>query len=164
MRPQDFRTAAMFQLVVQASSVLRPGPSTIVAKSALATRARGLTPGTSGLEILFSTEPVTGASRPDVLERQARDLRKRDHAILALSLDAQGKLSQVNLTYVIPGTTVVRTVAWRPEELTQFTRYSMNGKRVLLKSKGLYRDTSGERLTLSWDVDVNVPVLDSAKP
>src|SRR5262249_7030920 len=32
LRPQDFRTAAMFQLVVQASSVLRPGPSTIVAK------------------------------------------------------------------------------------------------------------------------------------
>ena len=164
-RPQDFRTTATFQLVVEASSVLRPGPSTIVAKSVLATPMRDLKlANLAGLEILFSTEPITDASRSDVLERQARELRKRNHAIVVLLLDGQGKISQVNLTYVIPGTTVVRTVAWKPEDLARFSSYSMDGKRVLLKSKGLYRETSGESLTLSWDVDVNVPVLDPVKP
>ena len=164
LRPQDFRSTATFQLVVEASGVLRPGTSTIVAKSALATRTRIMPGNSAGLEILFFTEPITDASRRDVLERQAQDLRKRNHAILVMSLDAQDKISQVNLTYVIPGTTVVRTLAWKPEDLARFSSYSMDGKRVLLKSKGLYRDTGSERLTLSWDVDVNVPVLDPVKP
>ena len=163
-RPQDFRTAAVFELVVESSSVLRLGPSKIVATSALATRARGLMPGNSaGLEILFLSEPLTETSRPDALARQARDLRKRDHAVLVLFLDAQHKLWQVNLEYVIPGTTVTRTIAWKPEELQQFSRYTLDGKRLALKSKGTYRETGGERLTLSWDVDASLPVLDPVK-
>jgi hypothetical protein len=164
-RPQDFRTTAVFELRVETSGVLRPGPSKIVAKSAFATRVRGLMPGNSaGLELLFLSEPITEASRADVLERHARDLRKRDHAVLVLFLDAQGKIWQVNLTYVIRGTTVARTVAWQPAELAEFSRYTLDGKRLVLKSNGLYRESSGEQFTLSWDVDVSVPVLDPAKP
>jgi hypothetical protein len=164
-RPQDFRTTATFQLVVQSSSVLRPGPSSIVAKSALATRARGLMPGNSaGVEILFLGEPITDASRADILERNARELRKHPHAVLVLFLDGRGKIWQVNLAYVAPGTTVSRTIAWKPEELQHFSHYALDGRRLTLTSKGLYSESGDEGLTLSWDVDVSVPVLDPAKP
>jgi len=165
LRPQDFRTTSTFELVVQSSSVLRPGQSKIVAKSALATRVKALVPGNSaGLEILFLSEPITETSRADALARQAKDLRKRDHALLVLYLDAQGKISQVNLAFVVPGTTVSRTIAWKPEDLRQFARYALDNKRVTLKSKGVYGESEGERLTLSWDVDVTLPVLDPIKP
>ncbi len=160
LRPQDFRAAtAVFELVVESSSVLRPGPSKIVAKSAVATRVRGLMPGNAaGVEIAFLSQPVT-ETRADTLARQARDLRKRDHAVLVLYLDVRHKIWQVNLEYVVPGTTVVRTIAGTPEELQPFSGASLDDRRLTLKSKGLYRETGGERFTLSWDVDVSVPVL-----
>jgi hypothetical protein len=165
LRPQDFRTTSAFELVVQSSSYLRPGQTKVVAKSALATRVKGLAPGNSaGLEILFLSEPITETSRADALARQAKELRKRDHALLVLYLDTQGKIWQVNLEYVVPGTTVSRTIAWKPEELRQFGRYALDGKRLTLKSKGAYSESEGERLTLSWDVDVVLPVLDPVKP
>jgi hypothetical protein len=164
-RPEDFRTTSVFELVVESFGVLRPGPSRIAAKSAVATRVRGLTSGNSaGLEILFVSEPITQTSHADAVLRQARDLRKRDHAGLVLYVDAQGKIWQVNLEYVVPGTTVSRTIAWKPEELQQFSRSTLDGTRLTLRSKGLYRESGGERFTLSWDVDVSVPVIDPAKP
>ena len=165
-RPQDFRaTTAVFELVVESSSVLRPGPSKIVAKSAVATRVRGLMPGNAaGVEIAFLSQPVTETSRADALARQARDLRKRDHAVLLLYLDVRHKIWQVNLEYVVPGTTVVRTIAGTPEELQPFSGASLDDKRLTLKSKGLYRETRGERFTLSWDIDVSVPVLNVTTP
>ena len=40
--PQDFKTRAVFELVVNDSSVLNGGPSRIVTQSAFVTRAHGL--------------------------------------------------------------------------------------------------------------------------
>jgi hypothetical protein len=164
-RPQDFRTTSVFQLAVESSSVLRPGQSKIVAQSALATRAKAPVAGhAAGLEILFLSQPLTETSRAEALARQARDLQKRDHAVLQLFLDTQGKISQVNLGYVVPGTTVSRTIAWKPEDLQKFSRYALDGKRLTIKSKGVYSESADERLTLSWDIDVSLPVLDPIKP
>ena len=160
-RPEEFRVTAAFELLVERSTVLSHGQSRIVAKSAVATRASRLMPGNSaGLEIVFLTAPITATSRADVLQRQARDLQKHDHAVLVLFLDTLGKIWQVNLSYVIPGTTVSRTVAWEREALAQFSGYALDKKHVALKSKGHYRESGGERLTLSWNIDVKVPVLD----
>ena len=70
----------------------------------------------------------------------------------------------MNLSYVIPGTTVARTVAWKTDELQQFSNYKFDGKRLLLKSKGIYNEAgSEERLKLSWDVDINLPVFERTK-
>jgi len=61
--------------------------------------------------------------------------------------------------------TVVRTVAWRPEELAQFSRYRFDGRRLVLGSKGVFKDQGPEeRLTISWDVDLDVPVFDPHRP
>jgi hypothetical protein len=55
---------------------------------------------------------------------------------------------------------VSRTVAWEREALAQFSGYTLDKKRVALKSKGHYRESRDERLTLTWNIDVKVPVLD----
>src|SRR5215471_14783647 len=89
-RPLDFGTKSSFRLVVQSSKVLRTGQSAVVAKSAFATRLHGLMPGKSeGLEILFFSQPITEASRVDLLENHARQLKKHDYAAFVLYLDKQ---------------------------------------------------------------------------
>jgi hypothetical protein len=161
VRPQDFQTKGTFDLVVSRSQVLRPGPSTIVTQSAFVTHAHGLIPGNAdGLEIQFFTGPLTEAARADILGNGAKQMRKSPYAALVLFLDKDDHVWQVNLSYVIPGTTVARTVAWKPDELRQFADYAFDGTRVRLKSKGTYRETGNEQLTLSWDVDLSLPVFD----
>ena len=164
-RPQDFQTKAVFELVVRSSKFLKPGTSTIVTQSAFVTLAHGLIPGnTDGLEVYFFTKPITQAARADVLENGAKDLRNSDYAALVLYLDKQSKVGQVNLSYVVPGTTVARTVAWKPHELARFSTYKFDGKRLLLKSSGTYsEDAPEERLTLSWNVNLDLPVFERPK-
>lgn len=67
------------------------------------------------------------------------------------------------MSYVVPGTTVARTVAWRPAELEPFSGYEFDGTRLRLKAKGLYRESGEESLTLSWDVDLGLPVFERTK-
>jgi hypothetical protein len=164
-RPQDFQTKAVFELVVRSSKFLKPGTSTIVTQSAFVALAHGLIPGNSdGLEIHFFTKPITQAARADILENGAKDMRTSDYAALVLFLDKQSKVGQVNMSYVVPGTTVARTVAWKPDDLAKFSTYKFDGKRLLLKSKGIYgEDGSDERLTLSWNVDLDLPVFERPK-
>ena len=120
-RSQDFQTKAVFELVVNNSSGLRPGASRIETESAFVTLAHGLIPGNSdGLEIQFFTKPPTDAGRADMLKNDARELKKSDYAALVLFLDKEKRIWQANLSYVIPGTTVGRTVAWKPEELKKY--------------------------------------------
>ncbi len=163
----DFRTKAVFELVVRESSVLRAGASKIVAHGAFVTRARGLAPGNSdGLEIQFFTTPVTDAAKTEILRNRGRGLRKSDYAALVLFLGRDGRIWQVNLSYVVPGTTVARTVAWSPEELAKsFSSYRFDGKRLILKSDGSYSETESGRETmrLSWNVDVDLPVLQAVE-
>jgi hypothetical protein len=163
VRPQDFRTTAVFELEVSGSKVLRSGASKIVTESAFVTLTHALMGNRDGLEIQFFTKPITDAARADILENSARELRRSDHAALVLFLDKNSQVSQVNLSYVVPGTTVARTVAWKPEDLRQFSNYKFDGKRLLLKSKGLYSESGEERLKLSWEVDLNLPVFEQIK-
>jgi len=85
---------------------------------------------------------------------------------LVLFIGKDKKIWQANLSYVVPGTTVARTVAWKPDELKKyFFDYSFDGKRLVLKSKGGYSDSesSREKLRLSWDVDLDLPVVREVK-
>jgi hypothetical protein len=106
---------------------------------------------------------MTEADQKDVLENDAREMRRSDYAALVLFLDKQNRLGQVNLSYVVPGTTVARTVASTPDDLKRyFSDYQFDGKRLQLKSKGTYGEIDSEQRTMSlaWDVDIDLPVFD----
>ena len=147
--------------------MIKAGASTIVTQSAFVTRAHGLIPGNSeGLEIQFFTKPITEAGINDILKNGAKELKKSDYAAIVLFLDKDNKIWQANLSYVIPGTTVARTVAWKPEELKKyFSNYQFDGKKLILKSNGSYSETEPgkEKIRLSWNVDFNLPVFHSVK-
>jgi len=152
-----------FELVVKDSKPLKPGTSTIRSRSAFASRVHGLVPGNAdGIEIVFLTTPITDAMRRDIVQNDARELRRGDYAALVLFLDKNDNVAQVNLSYVVPGTTVARTIAWKPDELRKnFSRVTIRGGRVVLKSKGTYSEIESghEALQLAWDVEVDLPVI-----
>jgi hypothetical protein len=81
-----------------------------------------------------------------------------------LFLDEQNRIAQANLTFVMPGVTVTRTVAAQREEMTKyFSDYRFDGKRLQLKSKGSYKTepaSKDEIFTLAWEIDLNIPVSD----
>ena len=80
---------------------------------------------------------------------------------LVLILDANNRIAQVNLSYVVPGATVARTVAWAPRELAEWNNaFHLDGSRVQLKLKSTFTDVNDkhERLKLSWNVDVDLAV------
>ena len=100
------------------------------------------------------------------MKNGAKELKRSDYAALVLFLDKDNRVWQANLSYVVPGTTVARTVTWKPEELKKyFSNYQFNGKRLALKSNGSYSETESgkEKLRLSWNVDFNLPVFNSFK-
>ena len=167
LSPQDFKTKAEFELVVNDSSVVKTGASRIVTQSAFVTLAHGLIPGNSeGLEIQFFIKPITEAAVTDILKNGAKELKRTDYAALVLFLGKDNRVWQANLSYVVPGTTVARTVAWKPEELKKyFSTCQFNGKRLVLKSNGSYSETESgkEKMRLSWNVDFNLPVFNSFK-
>ena len=159
--PRHFQARGLFELVIKDAKPLTPGASRIRSQSAFASRVHGLIPGNAdGIEVVFVTKPITEASMPDILQHDARQLRTGDHAALVLFLDRADHVAQVNLSYVVPGTTVARTVAWKPDDLRKhFSRVNLRGGRFLLTSKGTYAETEAghDALTLSWDVDVISP-------
>jgi len=164
---QDFQTKAAFELVVNEVRPLAPGTSKIAAQSAYVVLAHGLVPGNSdGLEIQFFPKPITEKVKADILENDAKELKKASYAAFVLFLGKDNKIWQANLSFVVPGTTVARTVAWKPDELKKyFPDYRFDGKRVVLKSKGSYLESEKgrENLKLSWDVDLNLPVVREVK-
>jgi hypothetical protein len=159
--PRHFQARGLFELVIKDAKPLTPGASRIRSQSAFASRVHGLIPGNAdGIEVVFVTKPITEASMPDILQHDARQLRTGDHAALVLFLDRADHVAQVNLSYVVPGTTVARTVAWKPDDLRKhFSRVNLRGGRFLLTSKGTYAEIEAghDALTLSWDVDVISP-------
>lgn len=163
----DFKTKAVFELKNHQSSVIKQGSTRIVTESAFVMLTNEFFKGkTEGLEIQFFTKPITDAARIDILENGAKQLGRSDYAALVLFLDKQKKIWQVNLSYVIPGTTVSRTVAWKPEDLKKdFSNYQFDGKRLRLKSKGTYSELNSkqEEMSLTWDVDFDLPVFDHAR-
>jgi hypothetical protein len=101
------------------------------------------------------------------LRNDNREISGGGYAALVLFLDEQKQIWQANLTYVIPGTTVVRTVAWTSEDLAKyFSDYELDHNRLRLKSKGVYNtqaDSKEEILTLSWDTELDIRVFDQVK-
>jgi hypothetical protein len=167
LRGPDPRAVAVFDLAVKKSDVLKLGTSSIVAESAYLTLAHGLNPGNSdGLEIMFFTGPFTEAARADVLNNDAKELKKSNYAALVLFLDKQSKVWQVNLSYVVPGTTVGQTVAWKRDDIEKyFSDLQFDGKQLVLRSKGSYSESESgqETMRLSWNVDINLPVIREVK-
>jgi hypothetical protein len=166
LRTPDPRAVGVFDLAVTKSDVLKTGTSRLVAESAYLTLAHGLMPGNSdGLEIMFFTRPFTEAARADVLNNDAKELKKSNYATLVLFLDKQNKIWQVNLSYVVPGTTVGKTVAWKRDDIDRyFSDLQFDGKQLVLRSKGNYSESeSGEAMRLSWNVDINLPVIREIK-
>ena len=165
---QDFQTKASFDLVVQKSPVLKLGASRLEIRSAFVTYTNEFFGGrTNALKIQFFTQPIGAETQAKPLQRDDRDISKNGYAGLVLFLDAQDRVWQANLTYVIPGTTVVRTVASSPEELTRYiSDYHFERSRLRLKSRGTYKTALNEKdevLTLSWHTDLNLRVFDQIK-
>lgn len=163
----NFKTRAVFELVNHQSDLIQQGSGKVVTESAVVTYTNGLFPGnTEGLEIQFFTKPMTAADQNDVVENDAKGMRGSDYVALVLSLDKQNIIGQVNLSYVVPGTTVTRTVAWKADDLNKyFSDYHFDGKRLQLKSKGTYSEINSKQQTmnLAWDVDFDLPVFDRRK-
>ena len=165
---QDFQTKASFDLVVQKSPVLKLGASRLETRSAFVTYTNEFFGGrTNALKIQFFTQPIGAETQAKLLQRDDRDISKNGYAGLVLFLDAQDRVWQANLTYVIPGTTVVRTVASSPEELTRYiSDYHFERSRLRLKSRGTYKTALNEKdevLTLSWHTDLDLRVFDQIK-
>lgn len=165
---QQFQTSASFSLAVQKSQVLKIGKRSLAAKSAFVTYTNEFFGGkTNALKIQFFTTPITEEARVKLLKNNNQEASKGGYAALVLFLDERKQIWQVNLTYVIPGRTVVRTVASNRDELTKyFSDYRFEQNRLRLKSKGNYNtgpDSPEEILTLSWDTDLDIPVFDQTK-
>ena len=164
---QDFQTRAAFEMVVNESKALTPGTSKLATQSAYITLAHGLVPGNSdGLEVQFFPEPITEKLKADIMENDAKELKKTSYAAFVLYIGKDNRIWQANLSYIVPGATVARTVAWKSEELQKyFSDFRFDGKRLVLKSKGSYSESEKgyEKLRLSWDVDLNLPVVREVK-
>jgi hypothetical protein len=163
-----FETRALFYLAVQKSKVLSVGKSRLETKSAFVTYTNEFFAGkTNALKVQFFTRPIVKEAQAKLLRNDNQEISMGGYAALVLFLDSRNQIWQVNLTYVIPGTTVVRTVASNRDELTKyFSDYHFDQNRLRLKSKGSYNtapDSKEEILTLSWDTDLDIPVFDQTK-
>jgi hypothetical protein len=168
LTPRDFQTSASFDLAVQQSKWLPLGKSRLQTTSAFVTYTNEYFGGrVNALKVQFFTQPIGADAEAKLLRRDDRDMRSGSYAALVLFLDERNQIWQANLTYVIPGTSVVRTVASSRAELTKyFADYHFDRARLRLKSKGTYNtgpDSKDEVLSLSWDTDLNVPVFDQFK-
>ena len=78
-----------------------------------------------------------------------------------LFLDRHNRITQVNLTYIIPGTTVVRSVAITADVIAKlFGDYHYADGRLRLESKGTYAtgaDSPDETLSLAWTCRWTLP-------
>ena len=155
---------ATFDLENHQAGVLKIGSSHITAVSAWVGRVAKERPyGTEALEIELFTAPLTAADQADLATNFGRNLKKHDYAAFVIFLDTARHATQVNFTFVVPGTTVVRTVAYTQTKLkSDFGDLQFDGKRVRFKSKGAFEETNEAKqlLRLSWDVDLDLPVVE----
>src|SRR4029450_7718746 len=163
----EFQTKALFNLDVQKSKVLKLGKSRLETESAFVTYTNEFFGGaTNALKVQFFTQSIMEEARAKLLRGDNQEINRGGYATLVLFLDDQNQMWQANLTYAIPGTTVARTVASSCDELTKyFFHYHFDHNRLQLKSKGSYTapDLKEETLTLSWDMDLDLPVFDRIK-
>ncbi|MGH7654445.1 MAG: hypothetical protein ACREN6_07255 [Gemmatimonadaceae bacterium] len=157
---------AVFDLNNQQAGVLKVGSSHVTAVSAWASHVAHERPyGGDALELSFFTVPLTRADTADIVSNDARQLHKHDFAFVVLFLDKTGKISQVNMTFVVPGTTVTRTVAYTSAQLADWgAKFSFDGKQVKLKTTGKLTELDDKKapLTLAWAIDIDLPVVEHA--
>jgi len=164
----EFQTKALFNLAVQKSKVLKLGKSRLETNSAFVTYTNEFFEGaTNALKVQFFAQPIMEEARAKLLRGDNHEISRGGYAALVLFLDEErNQIWQANLTYVVPGTTVARTVASSSEELTKyFSDFHFDHNRLQLKSKGSYTapDSKEEILTLSWDTDLDLPVFNRIK-
>src|SRR5207244_7112573 len=137
---KEFQTRALFKLTVQKSQVLKLGKSRLEIKSAFVTYTNEFFAGkTNALKVQFFTQPIVEEARARLLRDDNHEISRGGYAALVLFLDERNQIWQANFTYVIPGTTIVRTVASSREELMKyFSDYHFDQNRLLLKSKMRY--------------------------
>ena len=89
--------------------------------------------------------------------------RPERRAILVLFIDKAGALWQANLTFVIPGQTVIRTIAGRPDEVRRFAAgFAYDGRRLRLRTSGDLSEP-GPPLRMRWDLHIDEPVVDQTR-
>lgn len=157
-----------FDLVVERSRVLRVGKSHAETKSAFAVNNPKFFAGRiSGLEVHLYASPIDARARARLLQnpRDDQQLLAGGAAYFVFLLDRESRITQANLTIVVPGTTVARTVAYTDADIARwFSDYRYASGHLHLKSKGTYAagaDSDDERLTMTWDVALDVPVVES---
>lgn len=171
MPVHSFRSADLtvghFDLDVQRSKALTLGKSHVETVSAFVTYTDRFFGGrTNALSIHLYAAPIDAATRARLLANSKDDLEvsRVGAAYLTLFVDKQNRITQVNLTYIVPGTTVAATVAYLPDDLAkEFSEYRYANGRLRLKSKGRYVPGSvspDDEYTLSWDVNLDVAVVD----
>jgi hypothetical protein len=155
-----------FDLDVQKSKVLTVGKSHIDASSALVTYTDEFFGGkTNALAVQMYGAPIDAAARARLIKNRSddRELSQAGAAYFVLFVDKQNRITQVNLTYIAPGTTVVRTVAYTQAAIAKsFSDYRYADGRLHLKSKGTYAtgpESPDEQLTMGWDVDLDEAVV-----
>jgi hypothetical protein len=155
--PAQSHSQATFDLEVKRSEVMKPGKSTLTSRLAFVSVMDREGPiKFKGVDIFFPTQTGAGSAPKNLAE-----VRRGDYANINLLLDASSQVTQVNMSIVIPGSTVARTVAWKANDLKKyFSDVTVEGGRITLKSKGAYEDpgSESEQATLHWDVDVDVPI------
>jgi hypothetical protein len=111
-------------------------------------------------------DPGDAAARQRLVKNDEdhRELSRGGSATFVLFLDTQNRIRQANLTYVIPGTTVVRSVATTTDEIAKwFGDYHYGDGRLRLRSKGTYvtgAESPDEILSLAWDISVDAAVVE----
>jgi hypothetical protein len=154
-------------LDVRKSGFLRPGKSHIDPVSAWVTHTDEFLGGrTMALKIQMFTSPIDAAERGRLMKNDEdnREVSRGGSATFVLFLDGQNRIRQANLTYIVPGTTVVRSVAITTDEIAKwFGDYHYADGRLRLKSKGTYAtgaDSPDEILSLAWDISLDAPVVE----
>jgi hypothetical protein len=158
------KAVGTFEIDNNQTGVLRKGVSHVGTVDAYAVHEAHMRPyPNEGLLIFYFAKPLTDTDRADILTKDARKSGNGDYAVMQLWFDKERKVSQANLSVIVPGTTVVRTVAYLQADLKRdFGNVEFDGKRIKVDSRGLFKERNDkqEELSLSWQVQLDIPVAE----
>lgn len=160
------RVAGAIELTNHQPDILLQGKSRLDLVDGRAVHSPTLAVGAEGFRIDLYTKPVTAADGSDLPAADVARVEKAGLAVVMILLDKQGAIGQVNLTMVIPGSTVTRTVAWKAKDLESWSAgFHRDGARLTLRHTGVLNDVNakGEALELTWKLDIDLPVTESAR-
>ena len=164
--PAKDTAIGIFEVNNDQDGVVRKGASHVATVSAFAMHDAHMRPyPNEGLLIFFFPQPLTDADRTDILTNDARNVGKGDYAVMQLWFDKDRKVSQANLSVMVPGTTVVRTVAYTQADLKKyFGTVEFDGMRIKMDSRGKFKELNDkqEELSMFWEVRLDIPVAERA--